>query len=291
MLFHFMKVFISWSGERSQKVAKLLSSWLKCVLQASKPWISSDMDRGVVWFNTINQALADTTTGIVCLTAENLNSPWILFEAGSLSSGLTDKRVCTFLIDVKPADVEPPLSQFNHTEPNKTSVLNLVKTINERLGEKQLELETLEAVFETYYPQFDEKFKKIISETEGNKVGGPKDTKIRSEQEMLEEVLVTVRNLNQRVQRMENIPFARNPRVLEKKYNVKEEVIRNILDRYEPLFESAVESGNNKNIERLLEIVAKENDYPLPLAKDIIQRCLEMKELELQEYVADSMRG
>ncbi|EFD2076446.1 toll-Interleukin receptor, partial [Escherichia coli] len=29
-----MKVFISWSGQRSQAVAELISDWLKCVIQA-----------------------------------------------------------------------------------------------------------------------------------------------------------------------------------------------------------------------------------------------------------------
>jgi len=287
-----MKVFISWSGERSHQVAGLLSNWLKCVLQASKPWISSDMDRGIVWFNTVNEALADTNTGVVCLTAENLNSPWILFETGSLSNGLTDKRVCTFLIDIKPADVEPPLSQFNHTEPNKNSMLNLVKTINGRLGDKQLDTETLQTVFNTYYPQFEKQFNEIITKTKAAKGDSTKNTVIRSEQEMLEEVLVTVRNLNQRIRRIENPSSIRGSRTSEKKYIVKEDVIRKILDEYEPAFVSIVKDGDNKeHANHLLEIVAKENDLPLQIARDIIRECIQIKELEYQEYLADTMRG
>ncbi len=287
-----MKVFISWSGARSNQVANLLSSWLKCVLQASKPWISSDMDRGIVWFNTINEALADTNTGIICLTADNLNSPWILFETGSLSNGLTDKRVCTFLIDVKPADVEPPLSQFNHTEPNRNSMLNLIKTINGRLGDKQLDTETLQTVFDTYYPQFEKQFSEIISKTEAGKGDSTKNVVIRSEQEMLEEVLVTVRNLNQRVGRIEKSSSIRSSRPLGKRYIVKEDIIRNMLNEYEPEFVHIVKDGKDKDfLNNILEKISKDNDLPLPMARDIVRECIQIKEQEYQEYLADAMRG
>lgn len=55
-----MKIFISWSGSRSHAVAKLLYTWMKCVIQALRPWISShDIDRGSLWFTEINDQLKD----------------------------------------------------------------------------------------------------------------------------------------------------------------------------------------------------------------------------------------
>lgn len=67
-----MKVFISWSGERSRKVAELLDDWLQCVIQAPEPWMSSkDIDRGALWFTEISDQLAGTGIGIVCLIKEN----------------------------------------------------------------------------------------------------------------------------------------------------------------------------------------------------------------------------
>lgn len=81
-----MKVFLSWSGERSRLVATLLDEWLRCVLQAIRPWISTkDIDRGSLWFSEIQDQLQDVTTGIICLTQENKEKPWILFEAGALA--------------------------------------------------------------------------------------------------------------------------------------------------------------------------------------------------------------
>ena len=106
-----MKVFLSWSGPRSKAVAELLNDWLRCVLQACKPWISSrDIDRGALWFSEISGQLSDTGIGIVCLTSDNKSKPWILFEAGALAKGLSHVRVCTLLIDLKPSDIEDSLA-------------------------------------------------------------------------------------------------------------------------------------------------------------------------------------
>lgn len=162
-----MKVFISWSGERSKEIGNLLSGWLQCVLQAIRPWIScKDIDRGSLWFSEITEQLKDVSLGIICLTKENKERPWILFEAGALAKGLNSNRVCTFLIDLQPQDVKDPLAQFNHTLPNKDNLYKLVSTLNNSLGPEKLDPSVLEKVFETYWPQFNKKFNEIIEETD-----------------------------------------------------------------------------------------------------------------------------
>ena len=195
-----MKVFLSWSGERSRQVADLLDDWLQCVLQAVDPWMSSkDIDRGALWFSEISDQLADTAVGVVCLTKENRNKPWILFESGALAKGISSNRVCTFLIDLKPTDVENPLAQFNHTKPNKNSLWELVRTINSTLEEKKLKEKILEKVFETYWPEFDKNFKKIIKDTPEGEV-----IETRSENDLLVDVLSSIRTMDRRMRHMEN---------------------------------------------------------------------------------------
>ena len=126
-----MRVFISWSGDRSRAVAELLDEWLQCVIQALDPWMSSkDIDRGSIWFSEISDSLRDTKVGIVCLSQDNKNKPWILFESGALAKGLYSARVCTFLIDLESTDVSNPLAQFNHTFPTKESVWGLVALLH-----------------------------------------------------------------------------------------------------------------------------------------------------------------
>ncbi|MFZ4251401.1 TIR domain-containing protein [Enterobacter ludwigii] len=209
-----MKVFISWSGQRSKAVAEIFSDWLKCVIQASQPWISTrDIDRGAIWFSEINDKLKDVSVGVVFLTQENKNKPWILFETGALAKGLTTNRVCTFLIDLKPEDLQDPLAQFNHTAPNENSVWELTRTINTCLVEKALDERILKQVFNTYWPQFEQSFETALHNFPPDEVIPP-----RSEQDILSEILNNTRVLTQRVRALENSKNEISDLITENKY-------------------------------------------------------------------------
>lgn len=208
-----MKVFLSWSGERSRQVAELLDDWLQCVIQAVTPWMSSkDIDRGALWFSEITDQLANTCLGIICLTKENKTKPWILFEAGALAKGISSNRVCTLLIDLKPEEVKNPLAQFNHSKPNKIGIWELVRTINLILKEEALKESILEKVFNTYWEQFDIRFKEILKNTPDNE-----EVETRSENDILLEVLSSIRSMDRRMRRIEeidnNMTIDNNPRV------------------------------------------------------------------------------
>jgi hypothetical protein len=194
-----MKVFMSWSGARSKAVAELLHSWVKCVVQASQPWISTrGIDRGALWYSEINNELKDTTFGIICLTQENKNAPWILFEAGALAKGLASTRVCTFLVDLNTSDIRDPLAQFNHTLPSKEGLWNLVATLNSSLDANRLELHILERVFETNWPYFETEFAKIKEIIPEVTVVTP-----REEKDLLSEILEVTRGLDKRMRMLE----------------------------------------------------------------------------------------
>lgn len=189
-----MKIFISWSGERSKQVAVLLKDWLQHVNHIIKPWMSShDIDNGAVWFNEISNQLAETKIGIACLTNENKDKPWILFEAGALAKGLSSTRVCTFLIDLSPNDLGNPLAQFNHSFPTKENMFKLIKSINRELGDLAMIDAIQTNVFETFWPQFEESFELIIKGTHSVK------TEKRSSEETLEEILSSVRLIEKQI--------------------------------------------------------------------------------------------
>ena len=152
-----MELFLSWSGKRSKAVAEALKPWLSQVIQAVEPWISSDIDKGARWSQKIADRLERSKVGIICLTQDNLSSPWILFEAGALSK-TKDAYVCTFLLDLSPEDVAQPLSQFQLTTPDKEDCRKLIGTINEavrKAGERDLLDQVFNGVFETCWPKLE----------------------------------------------------------------------------------------------------------------------------------------
>lgn len=195
-----MKVFISWSGNSSRAVAEVLNDWIKCVLQASEPWISTrHIDRGSLWFSEINEKLREVSVGIVCLTQENKNKPWILFESGALAKGLTGNRVCTFLVDLEPHDLTDPLAQFNHTKPDKTGLWELVRTLNVCLGERALEERVLEKAFEVYWPVFKVDFDSALQNNPPAERVEP-----RSAEDVMAEILSVTRDMSRRVSKLES---------------------------------------------------------------------------------------
>ncbi|MEQ1883297.1 MAG: hypothetical protein ABL878_20275 [Burkholderiales bacterium] len=122
-----------------------------------------------------------------------MNAPWILFEAGALSK-TKSSHVCTFLLDVAPADIEPPLGQFQHTVFAKDDVRQLVESINKATyssAERALPEQTLSSVFEKFWPDLETALKKIAALKEEKPVQRP-------ERELLEEVLEILRSQEQR---------------------------------------------------------------------------------------------
>jgi len=106
-----MNVFISWSGPRSLRIAEGLREWLPYVLHNLDPWISSeDIDKGAPWDAEISAALENNTTGIFCLTLENLDSRWLNFEAGAIAVKLKEQsHVCTFCMGFRRPRNSAPL--------------------------------------------------------------------------------------------------------------------------------------------------------------------------------------
>jgi hypothetical protein len=186
-----MKVFISWSGALSQQIAELLSGWIQDVLQGAQTWISSaDIDKGSLWFGEIANQLEDTSVGILCLTKDNLSAPWILFEAGALSKGLSKSRVCPLLVNLAQVDVKPPLSVFNATMPRREDMLKLIKTINAQSGEKALEENRVQKAFDMWWSSFDSKFASIVSTFKP-----AQEPPQRSIEDMIAEILEVTRSI------------------------------------------------------------------------------------------------
>jgi hypothetical protein len=187
-----MKVFISWSGERSRAVAEALREWLPNVIQTVNPWVSlADIEKGARWSTEIASQLEACCVGLICLTPENLSAQWLLFEAGALSKTLDKTFVCPYLLNLQPTDVQGPLSQFQAITTEKEETRRLLHTINKALGEHALQTSQVNASFEKWWSDLDSQLEAISA------MQLPTPPK-RSDRELLEEVLDTVRVLARR---------------------------------------------------------------------------------------------
>ncbi len=197
-----MFVFISWSGDKSKRVAQSLESWLKKVIQAVEPWISVDIGKGSRWNPELSAKLEQSKFEIACLTKDNLNAPYVLYEAGALTK-TKDANLCTFLLDIKHVDVDYPLAQFQHTLAfDKEDVFRLVKTINEVVknsNERALDDASLKDVFDMYWPRLELELK------EANALPGTAKKADRTPDDMLQEALELLRLQDRRLALLEQI--------------------------------------------------------------------------------------
>jgi hypothetical protein len=155
-------VFISWSGPRSRWIAEALHGWLPLIIQSAKPWMSAnDIDKGARGLQEVTEKLQGMKVGITCLTRENLDAPWILYEAGALSKTIDERtRLCTLLLGgLTFTDVPPPLGMFQATKPEKTDIQKLLNTINHAVGEDIVPEANLNRLFERFWPDLDEKLR------------------------------------------------------------------------------------------------------------------------------------
>ncbi|MCX8517150.1 MAG: toll/interleukin-1 receptor domain-containing protein [Rhodoferax sp.] len=179
------KVFISWSGALSQRLAEALRNWLPSALQFVKPYFSpDDIEKGTKWSSEISKELETSNIGIICLTRDNTEKPWILFEAGALSKSLEKSRVCTLLFDVEPADVKGPLTSFQGTRFAREDFKRLFVGINSVAAENRLDPAVLDTVFDMWWPKLEQAVEAILKA--GDK-GSKKER--RTERDILEELL------------------------------------------------------------------------------------------------------
>lgn len=142
-----MKVFISWSGERSKLMAQAMSETLQLILQHVKPWMSDvDIGAGTRWQAKIASELEASSFGLVCVTNENIDSAWVNFEAGALSKSLSDGQVIPILLDHPLDSLLGPLSQFQAVKPDKNGMLDIIKSINKYSAERGIEAERLNKI-------------------------------------------------------------------------------------------------------------------------------------------------
>jgi hypothetical protein len=163
-----MKIFVSWSGAASHLVADALKAWLPNVLPnlgSDDVFLSSsDIGPGEHWMSRLDEVLESHDFGILCLTRQNMNAPWILYEAGALSKHFKTARVAPLLVGLELDDLAGPLSQRNASGVGKDDMRKLVRALNAQMGKEGIDPRKLDRIFEALWGEIEPALVKAVME-------------------------------------------------------------------------------------------------------------------------------
>lgn len=190
-----MKVFISWSGDRSHALADALHDWMPLVLHYVEPWLSqADIEAGQRWADQVAKELEACNFGILCVTRENVDSPWVLFEAGALAKSMQGSRVIPLLLGLEFRDITGPLAQFQAKKIDRTGLFEVVQSLNQSSQHPVPEARVTQ-LFDALWPELEKKVAAIP-----NLVSPAKHA--RPQSEILEELVASVRTLDGKFREM-----------------------------------------------------------------------------------------
>lgn len=185
-----MMLFIGWSKDASRAIAQTFRDWILEVNSKIFPFVSfEDIRPGMDWRKTLSQSLMKANFGVLCMTEENLNAPWLLYETGLLSMATSqnnpdgEPRIAPILFGVAHTDSLPdalhPYQSVRYED--SRAMWNLICGINElcvklygaelqRLGAAAeptyLDESALREAFDRSYPAFVEQTQRILESGE-----------------------------------------------------------------------------------------------------------------------------
>ncbi|HEX4965448.1 MAG TPA: hypothetical protein VF173_31850 [Thermoanaerobaculia bacterium] len=136
---------------------------------------------------TLAKELESSNFGVICLTRDNLSSPWILFEAGSLAKSLEGCRVIPLLLDIEFSEISGPLAQFQAKKVDRAGLSEAVQSLNQA-STQPIPGTRLSELFDALWPKFDKQVTAIAK-------SAAQPGAIRPQHEILEELVASVRSL------------------------------------------------------------------------------------------------
>jgi hypothetical protein len=166
---------------------------------------SEDIDKGARWGLEIGEKLDKFSQGIICVTPDNYEEPWLNFEAGALAKSLQESRVRPVLFGLEPHTIVGPLAQFQATvATDREDMLRLLDSLNQ-VCERPLGEQRLKRSFEIRWDDFLKNLEAVRTATGSGSV-----ERRRSQGDMLGEVLERVRELQRSLEQGRLEPVSQN---------------------------------------------------------------------------------
>lgn len=129
-----VRIFMSWSGDTSLRVAKAVCEGIELLSDRLEPWLSEDLEPGEQWASTLIPQIRKARVAVLCLTRRNVGAAWIAFETGAYYTSRSGPVVVPLLLDLTPAEVEFPLGLFQGVTADENGLERLFTRIGELVG-------------------------------------------------------------------------------------------------------------------------------------------------------------
>jgi hypothetical protein len=197
-----MRVFVSWSGERSRALAAAVRDWLPLILHYVDLWMSDeDIPAGERWALSVAQELAVSNFGIVCVTSENVTSPWVLFEAGALTKSLETSKVIPLLLDLELRDLSGPLAQFQAKKLTRAGIGEMISSL-QNSAEEPIPEDRVRQLLDALWPELEKALEQIPHKAANEQQERP------SQIEVLEGLVAAVRGMDARMRQLDVLLMA-----------------------------------------------------------------------------------
>lgn len=137
-----MKICIIWAGETGHQFAIILFEWIisllreierYCPLKNREILISPEIRELSAFLKFFENQLIVTDYGILCYTEENIDSPWITYQAGVVASN-HGARIVPIILNINRSWLPEPIRLFQTVEIYERDIENWIIDICNLLG-------------------------------------------------------------------------------------------------------------------------------------------------------------
>lgn len=209
-----IKIFLSWSGDKSKKLANVFKTYVADILPKVDFYFSpDDLKGGEKWRQSIEEGLNNNTYGIIFLTPSNLTSKWIYFEAGAISKSTKQAKILPFLYKIDINELGQPFSDYQCKSFSADSILTTILEINDCQSEVyQLPSETIKRNFNRLSNEIETETKNIntINEVMENSEPQIEDASLLDSEDKLNEILQIMREQSSKTDIKKNTEIKTN---------------------------------------------------------------------------------
>jgi len=156
-------IFCSWSGNQSKALAIEFKRRVETLWEPKLNfWISEEaITPGSISMEVLISQLNSARYGIAFITPENMDSKWIYFESGAISTKLGDKFLCPYLFGVTTEEInKTPLGNFQSLNGDRLGTFKLVQKLNQ-LADHPMVAKNLELIFGDIWNDLEVKYQNI----------------------------------------------------------------------------------------------------------------------------------